>query len=61
MIADAPMVVYRNGEKKHTKKEMDKLVERYKKRHGPDYDGRFKGEKVDLNGFIRNDVGLKQR
>lgn len=58
LISDQPVVIYKkskDAEKKHTKKEMDDVMARWKekrKKQGKDADFTV-GKKLDLNEFLR--------
>ena len=59
MVADQPLVVYPNskkegGPKKHTKKEMDDLYDRWmeKKKN----DGSLVGKKISLADYLNNEL-----
>lgn len=52
LACDVPIVVYpKRGEKKHTKREMDDLTEKWKKRKA---EKEAKGIKIDLNDFLNS-------
>lgn len=51
MVMDVPLIQYdKPGEKKHTKKELDKLTERWMARKKADEE---KGIKFNINDFIK--------
>lgn len=58
LICDQPLIVYsksKNGEKKHTKREMDDVMKKWeekRKKQGKSTDF-TSGEKVNLNDFLR--------
>lgn len=51
MIADGPIIVYHNKNKvkKHSKAEMDALVEQWKRKRA---EQEARGEKINLNSFL---------
>jgi hypothetical protein len=53
MAADTPIVVYdRKKEKKHTKKSMDELADRWAAMHGE----KMTGRKINLSDYMNNNI-----
>ena len=53
MAADVPVVVYNHDKKKkHTKKSMDALADRWAALHGE----KMTGKKISLNDYMNNNI-----